>query len=108
MATTTVTISTGVAARATLRRSGTLFSVMLAAAALRCCGWRKRRVQLVFVVIVYGLALLAGCGNSGRSASVQPVTSTVTVTTTAGSLQHSATFSLTGNEVVLAGGVRYD
>jgi len=47
---------------------------------------------LLLAMYVFGLVLLIGCGSRGSS---QPVTSTVTVIATAGSLQHNATFSLT-------------
>jgi hypothetical protein len=65
-------------------------------------GWKKRRLQLLLLVIpsVLALGLLNGCGggvSGGGAAPIQPVTSTVTVTATSGSLQHSTTFSMTVN-----------
>jgi Chitobiase/beta-hexosaminidase C-terminal domain len=66
--------------------------------------WMKRRRWLsvsMFVACVAGLSLLNGCGG-GASISTPantnpPVTSAVTVTATAGSLQYTTTLSLTIN-----------
>lgn len=71
------------------------------AVALFFFGKKKRRiVQLMLLAVsLVGLALITSCGGSSSSASPptnpQPVTSTVTVTATFGTLQHSTTFSLT-------------
>jgi chitobiase/beta-hexosaminidase-like protein/NHL repeat-containing protein len=93
-ASTTLTVSTTSAASSAARHnSRPLFPGATLAVALCCLGWRKRRrVHLLLAMYVFGLVLLIGCGSRGSS---QPVTSTVTVIATAGSLQHNATFSLT-------------
>jgi hypothetical protein len=67
------------------------------AVALCFIAFRKRRrlqALLLVVVSVIGLTTLNGCGNS-TPASSAPVTSTITVTGTSGTLVHTATFSLT-------------
>jgi hypothetical protein len=65
------------------------------AAALGLFGWKKRRrvlLMLLLVVSAVGVLTLNGCGGgtliSGSSQS------TVTVTATSGSLQHTTTISL--------------
>jgi hypothetical protein len=66
---------------------------MLAAVALCFVGRRKRYRQLLLlpVMSIVALASLSGCGTT----SSKSATSIVTVTATAGSLQHTATVSLT-------------
>ena len=72
------------------------------------CGlffWRKRRRWQILPLGLLALALsvpgLSGCGSSRVTASStgssQPVTSTITVTASAGSLQHGTIVSLTVN-----------
>ena len=79
---------------------------MSALAGILCCiGFRRRRrlhlirptLILLLVLGFAGLAALSGCGTSYNPQSVQPVTSTVTVTATSGTLSHTTTFSLTVN-----------
>ena len=67
-------------------------------------GWRRRRTVLHLLVIVtaFGaLGLIVGCGGGGGGSSSgggsTPITSTVTVTATSGSLQQTANFTLTVN-----------
>lgn len=77
------------------------------AGALVCLGFAKRRHLRMFVLLavsVSGLSLLSACGGGGSGSGSgggrggsQPVTSTITVTATSGSLQHTATLSLTVN-----------
>jgi uncharacterized lipoprotein YajG len=53
-------------------------------------------MMLLLAVSVAGLSLLNGCAAASSIVSdPPPVTSTVTVTATGGSAQHTATFSLT-------------
>jgi hypothetical protein len=89
-ATTTLTVL-GVSGES--RNSRPLFPGATLVVALSCLGWKKRRLQtlLMLAVCAFGLSLLYGCGASAH----RPTTSTVTVTATAGSLQHTSTFSLT-------------
>jgi N-acetylneuraminic acid mutarotase len=104
---TTLTVTASSAA-ARLERRGVLVIPETGLAVAFCwLGWRKRRRWLVLVVLAVGLVsvgLVNGCGSGGSSGSgggggggVQPVVSTVTVTATAGTLQQTATFTLTVN-----------
>jgi hypothetical protein len=66
------------------------------AVALCFIGFRKRRrlqALLLIAVSVIGLTMLNGCGSSTPAAA--PVTSTITVTGTSGTLVRTATFALT-------------
>jgi len=93
-ATTTLKISTSGLVGAVRDNSPRFFPGATLAVALCCLGWRKRRrAPMAAALGVFGLSLLSGCGSG--SYSKPPVTSTVTVIATAGSLQHNATFSLT-------------
>jgi len=68
-------------------------------------GWRKRRGPQMFLLLAVtaaGLCLVSGCGSGGSAAGgggggggVTPVTSTITVTATSGSIQQSTTISIT-------------
>jgi beta-galactosidase len=88
----TLTVSTPAAFSASYK-SGPLFPGSVLAVAMYFFGRRKRRgLKLILLAVsVAGLTLLTGCG-------VQPpppmVTSTITVTASAGSLKHITTFSL--------------
>jgi N-acetylneuraminic acid mutarotase len=90
---TTLTISTA-SARASLAYSQIPgFALMLALCAF---GWRRqgrRRMRPLFAGCIFGLIVLAGCGGSSSS-SFTEITSTVTVTASSGSLQHTATLTL--------------
>ncbi len=86
------------------RNSSSLFSGSALVIAFCFLGLRKRQrfqISLLIAVGVAGLSMLNGCGSktipSMSPVATQPVTSRVTVTATAGSLQHSTTFSLTVN-----------
>ena len=70
------------------------FPAATLALALCCFGWRKRRHinMLVFAAALFGTSLLIGCGGSSTP---KPMTSTVTVNATSGTIQQAATFSLT-------------
>jgi hypothetical protein len=67
------------------------------------CGWRTRRRGRLFLLLVLsgmGVGLLNGCGGGsspGSGGNPRPVTSLVTITASSGSLQHTATFTLTVN-----------
>lgn len=98
---TTVTIATSATSAAVQHGSNPWLPGSLLAFALSGIRWKRRRLQLllVFALSVSGLCLLSGCGGVSSSSGLTPpnqsVTSTVTVTATSGSLQHTATFSLT-------------
>ena len=107
---TTLTIS-AVAQTASLGRDSRPAIPGTALALVVCLfGWRKRRSLmgwLVVAVAVAGMGLLSSCGGAGSGggggggggggSQTQPVTSTVTVTATSGSIQETATVSLTLN-----------
>jgi N-acetylneuraminic acid mutarotase len=102
VASTTVTVATSSVIAALERDARGLLPGAALAIAFGFFGWKKRRLQLLLLVIpsVLALGLLNGCGggvSGGGAAPIQPVTSTVTVTATSGSLQHSTTFSMTVN-----------
>jgi len=97
---TTLTVTTAPTTSA-LRRSGGVLMPVASLAALFCCiGWkRRRRLQMILLLLLSaaGLGMLSGCivvytphGGGGG-----PIP--VIVTGTSGSLQHSATLSLTVN-----------
>jgi hypothetical protein len=81
----------------------------LPVATLAACfiGWRRRgnlRLWLMLAVAAAALGCLSACGGGGSSGGgvgggggSTPVTSTVTVTATSGSLQQTANISLTVN-----------
>jgi len=101
---TTLTVATSSSTAEVRRGSGALLPGAAMAVAVCCFGLRKRRRLLMLVVIVGlgGLGLLSGCGSGGSGGGgggggTQPVTSTVTVTGTSGTLQQTATFTLTVN-----------
>jgi N-acetylneuraminic acid mutarotase len=62
-------------------------------------GWRRRRgirLLVLLAAVSTSVALLGGCsGAGGQNTSPTPVTSTVTITATSGSIQQSVTVSLT-------------
>jgi hypothetical protein len=103
---TTLTITAPTAA-AVQHKSSPLLPRSLIALALGCVFWRRRsrfQMLLLLALSVAVLFPLNGCGGgSGGSSSSesspppQPITATVNVTATSGSLQHTATFSLTIN-----------
>jgi hypothetical protein len=100
--TTTLTVTTAAASAAIPRNSFPFLPGSALAVAFCCLGWKKRRrLQSLLLLAVggAGLSLLGACGLSSASGPppIQPVTSTVTVTATSGSLAHTATFSLVVN-----------
>jgi N-acetylneuraminic acid mutarotase len=99
---TTLTVSTSTSTAAVRRNASRLLTGAALAAMVCCFGLGKRRFRMFFLLAVSaaGLGLLASCGGSssgGGSTGSQPVTSTITVTATAGSIQHTTTLSLTVN-----------
>jgi hypothetical protein len=97
--TTSTTLTVGVSGTSAQLRHNerTLFPASALAAILCCFGLRKqRRLRMLFLVAVsvIGLSLFTACSSK---TSVQPVTSTVTITGTSGALQPTTTFSLTVN-----------
>lgn len=98
----TMTVTTTPQSAFLRKGPGLWFPGSLLAAVLCFFGAKKRRSfrTLLLTVSILGLAALVGCG-----ASVTPPlskTATVTVTGTSGSLQHTATFSLTVQGQVVA------
>jgi N-acetylneuraminic acid mutarotase len=87
------------AAMAGIRRDrNPLFPLALSMAALIAVYRRPQRLVLLLVLGAAGMTLSIGCGG-GKSGggSHQPVTATITLTGTAGTLQHTATVALTLN-----------
>lgn len=97
--TTVLTVSALTTAAAVPRNSNPFYPTSALAVALCFIGWKKRRglpMLVLLVVSAAGLSLLNGCGGASfNSTTKSPVTSTVTVTATSGSLQHTTTFALT-------------
>jgi fibronectin type 3 domain-containing protein len=95
----TLTVTTTIVSVAVRNRYGLWFSGSVLAVALCFLGRKKRRsFELILLAVgMFGLALLTSCGGTSSipsPKSLQPVTSTVTITATAGSLQHTTTFLL--------------
>jgi N-acetylneuraminic acid mutarotase len=100
-ATTTLTITTSPTTADLFWRYGNRFSGSTLAITLCIFGWRRRRrlqIHLQAATLLVALSLISGCGGGGAATTPPaPVASVVTVTATAGSLQHTTTFSLTLN-----------
>jgi N-acetylneuraminic acid mutarotase len=102
-ATTTLTLTAATKTAVLDRKPGPLFPGSVLAVALCSFGWKRRRHLQIFLLLavgVIGVGMLNGCGGGGSASGAggsgsQPVTSTITVTAMSGSLQHSATISLT-------------
>jgi hypothetical protein len=101
-ATTTMVVSAKAATESKTRKRGPLSPLIPGAAAIVLCGFggRKRvrtKMLSMFALSVVGVSLMAGCGTpvESQKASGPPVTSMVTVTATSGTIQHTATLSLT-------------
>ena len=90
------TLMLSAAPTAGLNRPGNpLFPIVFSMVGLIVARRRPRRVLLAMGLV--GLALFPGCGGNSGSGSHPPVTATLTVKATAGTLQHTATVSLTVN-----------
>lgn len=80
---------------------GTKIPAAVFAAVFCCIGFRKRKLLPLLCLAAtaaFEAIALAGCGGASTQATnvaSKLVTSTITVTATSGSLQHTATFSLT-------------
>ncbi|MGD1106386.1 MAG: chitobiase/beta-hexosaminidase C-terminal domain-containing protein [Terracidiphilus sp.] len=100
---TMLTVTTSATTTAALQRnSRPLFPAAALALVLCGLGWKKRRrlqTMLLLAVSVFGLSLLTSCSAApaGPPIVLDPVTSTVSVTATAGSIQHTTSFLLTVN-----------
>jgi N-acetylneuraminic acid mutarotase len=100
---TTLRVTTSATTIAALQRnSRPLFPAATLALVLCGLGWKKRRrVQMILLLAlsVFSLSLLTSCSTApaGPPTIPDPVTSTVSVTATAGSIQHTTSFSLTVN-----------
>jgi hypothetical protein len=99
-ASTKLTVTTSATTATFRRNSNPLFPGSVLAVVL--CFWGRKEQQrlqmlLLLTASVIGLCLLNGCGGAGASAS-GPLTSTITVTASAGSLQHTVPVSLMVNK----------
>jgi len=98
---TTLTVTTPATVAALHQNGWPLLPGSALAVALFCFGRKERRrlrMLLLLAVSVAGQSLLNGCGAAAPIVTdPPPFASTVTVTATAGSVQHTATFSLTVN-----------
>jgi hypothetical protein len=99
---TTLTVTTAATAAALQRDSSPLFPGSVLAVAFCCFGWKRRRRLLTLLLLATtsaaGLTALNGCSGASNAVSTPPpVSSTVTVTATSGSLTHTTTFTLTVN-----------
>jgi len=97
---TTLTLNTPATSALLQRRSNPLLPGSALAAVLWCLGFKRRRrgPRLLLLAGLVGLILLSACGGGATTGGgSQPVTSTVTLTATSGSLSHSTSFSLTIN-----------
>lgn len=101
-ASTVLTVSASATTASLQHNANPLFPGSALAVALCFFGWRKRRrlqMLALLVVSIAGLTMLSGCGGATFNTSTKtPVTSTITVTATSGSLQHTTTFALTLNK----------
>ena len=101
---TTLTLSTPQSAAVSESRPWA-FSPMVLSLTCGLFFWRKGRrwriLSLVLLALAFSVPGLSGCGSSGGSGfidkSSQPVTSSITVTASAGSLQRGTVLSLTVN-----------
>ena len=108
-ATTQLTIAISAQSSALQPESRPFFPFAALAVTVCLFGWRKRRGwhHWLLAVAYAGLGLLFGCGGTGGTSSTpaptsptptaMSTTSTVTVTATSGTLQGTATISLTVN-----------
>jgi hypothetical protein len=100
-ASTMLTVTTTATSASFHRDPNPLLPGSVLAVALCCLSLKKRRrvrLLLMMTSTAVGLSLLNGCGASNSAVTQrQPVTSTVTITATAGSTQHTTIFSLTVN-----------
>ncbi len=104
-ASTTLTIATSETSAVLHLNQRPLVPIAVLACALLGFGLTKRRhlrMLALLAVSLSGLSLLSACGggssgSGGGGGGSHPITSTITITATSGSLQHSATISLTVN-----------
>jgi N-acetylneuraminic acid mutarotase len=99
-ASTTLTIATSRLSSSLQRGRNTVAAQAVLAALIFCFAARgKRRRGYVFMAVVAASVLLVnGCGGKGESGGgSDPVTSTVTITATSGSLRSTSTFAITVN-----------
>ncbi len=103
-ATTTLTITVPATSASLHRATKPELPVIAAALAMGLCGWRRGRRSLFLLalgIVVLGTGVVSGCGggvsSGGGGGGSTPVTSTVTVTAKSGSLQQTASITLTVN-----------
>ena len=97
---TTLTVTSAPKTGALRRNPSPLFPGSVLAVAFCCLGWKKRRglQMMLFVLVALGLSLCTGCSLGvwfNPQATTEATASTVTVIATSGSLQPTASFTLT-------------
>ena len=99
---TTLTLTTTTKMADLNPSSHSQFPTAVLSVTLCLVGWKRRRIQMLLLVIlsVVGMTVLSGCGASSYSigsASAKQTTALITVSGVAGTVQHHATISLTVN-----------
>lgn len=99
-ASTTLTVTTTSTSSAALRHnSAPWFPGSVMAIAFCCFGWKKRRaVQMLAILVALTVSMCSGCGRAVQvpgSTTQQQTETTITVVATSGSLQQTASFTLT-------------
>jgi hypothetical protein len=96
---TTLTVTTTTTTANLRRNSSPLFPGSTLAVALCLLGWKKRRVLplMLLALVTLGLSICTGCGVglTPTSQAAKATVSTVTVIATSGSIQPTASFTLT-------------
>ena len=104
VATTALTVSTSTTASTTTSMARLNVGVLSSTAlSLMLCCWmgctKRRFTHVLMALAVFTLMLMVGCGGGSTASTTTPPTppstSNVTVTATAGALQHNVTFALT-------------
>jgi Chitobiase/beta-hexosaminidase C-terminal domain/MBG domain (YGX type)/Right handed beta helix region len=99
---TTLTLTTSVKTAELGPGSRSRFPTAVLSVTLCLVGWKRRRIQILLLLVlsVVGMTVLSGCGGGSNSTNAPPtqhITSVITVSAVAGTVQHDATIALTVN-----------
>jgi hypothetical protein len=99
---TTLTLTTSIKMGELAPIQHSRFPTAVLSVTLCLVGWKRRRIQMLMLVIlsVVGMTVLSGCGATSYSigsANAKQTTALITVSGVAGTVQHNATISLTVN-----------